>query len=174
MLLKPRLKIVLLLLVFISLTACKDGINYQTNAIYKAEASNLTVHLKATGFILYGHDLDNDGIVKGYILSQKLIDTIYIQANEYELFLLSNKNDTIKTNTPSYKNVSIKHYLNTIHYNSYNPEELKELEKVIKATAYGPKGTYTKGQTDLIKTISVNFETHSGYQNKKSNTQPIL
>lgn len=141
----PNLKTVLLLLVFINLAACKKGINYHTTAIYKAEASNLTAQLNVEGFIAYGHDLDNDGLVEGYIVSPKLTDTIYFEANEHSLLVLPNKD------------VNLKDYLNTINYKDYNIKEIVELEDVIKAAAYGPKGTYVVGQTELINVVEVTF-----------------
>jgi len=155
-----KLKIIILVIALTSFTACKDGFNYKTSVIYKAEASNLTVHLEASGFILHGHDLDDDGRVEGYMVSPKLEDTIYIQANENELFLSSNKNNKLKKYSSDFKSVSIKHYLNAINYKDYNAEELIELENVIKATAYGAKGTYINGQTNLIKVLKVDFNTY--------------
>ncbi|MEM5564714.1 hypothetical protein WNY78_06345 [Psychroserpens sp. AS72] len=146
----------LIVVIILIITGCSDGFNYETNAIYSAEASNLTVNLKASGFILHGHDLDDDGIVNGYITSTKFTDTLFIKATEYKLFVQSNKTDTITSRA----NKGIKQYLDEIHYKNYNTQELSELEDVIKATAYGPKGTYMKGQTKLINVLRVDFNTY--------------
>ncbi len=160
-------KLLILLLGFIQM-GCGNGVNYKTTALYQAEASSLTVNLIATGHIVDGHDLDENGIVEGYISSPKLSDTIYFQANEYNVLALSSKTESIKISNPRFMDSSLIHFFDRIDYTDYDAEELKEFGKVIHAAAYGPKGTYIDGQPDLIKVVTVDFETNRGYEKRNN------
>ncbi|WP_040281616.1 hypothetical protein [Psychroserpens damuponensis] len=139
-------------ILIISFAACSDGFNYETLVTYKAKKSNLTANLIASGHILNGHDLDENGIVNGYIVSTAFSDTLFIQSTEYNLLVFTNKKDSINLHS-----ANIKNYLDQLHYEKYNTDEITELEKVIKATAYGPKGTYVQGQTEFLEVVDVDF-----------------
>lgn len=150
----------IIIVCILSLIACADGYNYKTNATYKAKASKLTVNLIASGHILHGQDLDENGMVNGKIYSSKLADTLYVQANEYHILALTYKKETILTTNSKQTKTSLIDGLNAIGYKDYDKNELIELEAIIKATAYGPKGTYMKQQTKLIQVLDVDFETY--------------
>lgn len=152
------MKKLLIILLTITLSGCADGFNFETIATYQAEESNLKVDLIAKGFILYGHDLSEDGLVNGAITSSKLSDTIYFKTNERKLLALKFRTDTIEISNPFDITMSLTHCLNTIGH-KYNEKELEELGEIIQLTAAGPKATYMEGQTKLIKVIRVDFKT---------------
>lgn len=149
------MKAILIMLGTFYFTGCTNSYDYKTIAIYQAQSSNLKIDLVATGNILKGHDLDDNGVVNGRILSPKLSDTIFFKADESTFSVTFYKYDSIKS-----KNLSLKQFFNSINYTEYNTNEIKELEHIIKAAAYGPEGTYTKGQTKDIKVINVDFTTN--------------
>ncbi len=150
---------VLLLLITITLEGCGNGYFFTTIAIYYAKDSNLKVKIIAKGFVLDGDDL-TDGLSTGEITSLKFTDTIYFQANTTEVISLEYRDTNIKI--PSSFTTSLAHCLDKIGHSTYNKQELVELGEIISSIAYGPKGTYVNGQTDLIKVISVDFETNRG------------
>ncbi|WP_103070130.1 hypothetical protein [Aquimarina sediminis] len=154
------MKKLLIIVIVITLTGCGNGYFFETKATYQASASNLNVDVTAVGHVLDGDDL-TDGEATGMITSSKFSDTIYFKANTIEFTLIGCNEDKI-TNPTSFT-TSLVSCLDRIRYSGYNKQELVELGEVIQSTAYGPKGTYVHGQTNLIKVIRVNFETNRGY-----------
>ena len=149
----------LIFLMILSFIACDGGYNFETIARYQAEGSNLTADLTTVGFVLEGDDL-GEGDAKGTLSSLKFSDTIYFHTNTKQLLALTYKKDSIQISNPYDMTMSLMYCLDSIGYVEYNKEELRELVDVIQATAYGPKGTYLNGQTDLIKVVSVDFKTY--------------
>lgn len=152
------IKKLLIILIIISFTSCADGFNFKTTAIYQASESGLKAEITAEGYILYGHDLGENGVVNGIISSSSFSDTIYFQTNETKLIALKYKNIETKNNENML--MALKNCLDTIKNGYYNKQELEELVEVIQLSAAGPKATYMEGQPNLIKVLSVNFETN--------------
>ncbi len=150
-------KIFILVFVF---TGCSDGFNFETEAIYYAEESNLKVNLKAKGFILHGHDLSFNGIVEGNISSTKFIDSIYFQSSESKVKSLKFRNESVKIINSLDFNLSLIQVLNNLGHKQSNIEEVKELGEIIQLTAAGPKATYLEGQTEFVKVIKTDFRTY--------------
>lgn len=149
-------KIFILVFVF---TGCSDGFNFETEAIYYAEESDLKVNLKAKGFILHGHDLSFDGVVEGNISSTKFLDSIYFQSSESKVLDLKYKNESVEVLDSLDFNLSLIHVLNKLDFKEYNIDEVKELGEIIQLTAAGPKATNMEGQTEFVKVLNVDYRT---------------
>ena len=148
------------MLLLIATSSCGGGHFYETKAIYFAEGSNLKVNLTSKGYVLDGDDL-TEGLTKGIITSSCFSDTIHFQATS-KVFILNKSKEGDMVNSTNFE-ASLEDYLCKKGYSDYKKQELEELKDIIKATAYGPKATYVEGQTDLIKVVSISFNTHRGY-----------
>lgn len=154
------MRIYLVLIIAVAYISCGDGsYDFKTVATYQATASSLNVALTAVGHVYPNEDL-GDGFVKAKISSSKFSDTIYLQSRAEILTSLNYKNDTIAIKKPYDIAVSLMHCLDTIGYSDYDILELIEFSEAIQSTAYGPKGTYLKGQTKYIKVQQVDYKTY--------------
>ena len=154
------MKKILSILTLALLTNCGTtitGYDFQTTATYQASNSKLQVDLISTGHVSAGADV-GDGIAIGTITSSMITDTIYFQTSSTQLTALTYKKKNIEMTNPKDISGTLSSCLEKIGYINYDRQELKELGQVIKATTFGPKGTFLEGQTDLIKVINVNFE----------------
>lgn len=154
------MKKLLLLLTTIAFMGCWDGsYDYKTVATYQATASNIKVDITAIGHVLEGEDL-GEGLAKGIISNSNFTDTIYFQARIEKLTALRYKKDTIEIIKPYDIGMSLMYCLDNIGCSDYDRKELKELGEVIRVIAYGPKGTYMKGQTEVIDVLYTDFKTY--------------
>ena len=155
-----NIKKLLTLFIIIALMGCGDGsYDFKTVATYYASTSNLNVDLITIGHVMPGDDL-GDGLVKAKITSSKFTDTIYLQSSATLLKSLIYKKETITIIKPYDIFLSLKHCLDTIGYSDYEIPELKEFGEAIEFTAYGPKGTYLKGQTEFIEVLHMDYTTY--------------
>lgn len=140
----------------IILMGCNSEYEFETIASYKAEQSNLSTHLTVVGKVLSGEDL-GEGLADGFITSEKFSDTIHFQTTPTKVLTLKYKNiEMINQNSFA---PTLLQCLNQMGYIDYNKEELEELGKIVRAATYGPKGTFLKGQTKLIKVQDVTYKT---------------
>jgi hypothetical protein len=133
------------------------GYDFETNASYQASRSKLWVNLYATGHVSAGADIGN-GQTIGNITSSQFNDTIYFKTSATKMTALKYGQEKFEITNPIDISGTIANCLNKIGYQNYDSLEMEELGKVIVATSYGPKGTFLKGQTDLITVLEVNFK----------------
>lgn len=154
------IKIVIAILTITLLVCCGTtltGYDFETSASYQASISKLWINLNATGHVPAGADI-GDGQAIGNITSSQFNDTIYFKTSATKMTALKYGQEKFEITNPTDISGTIANCLNKIGYPNYDSLEMVELGKVIVATSYGPKGTFLKGQTDLIKVLEVNFE----------------
>lgn len=149
---------ILLLLFFASCgMGGNSAYNFETNANYRAVQSELDLFLHATGHVEAGADLSEDGFVTGKLSGPFLVDTIFFVANSNRFLEIYYQDINFVWVENNNLESSLLDFTYLIGYTPYVSEELKELEKVIFTSAYGPKATYMEGQTELIKVGKIDF-----------------
>ena len=148
------------LLILFVLTGCGTtltGYEFKTTASYVAINSNFKVNVIVQGRVPANEDL-GDGDVSGTIVFNEPFDTIYFQTHSTTLTNIKYKGLPFEiTDSTNFTKTFIALF-EIIGFRGYNQNEIDEIEKIIKATTYGPKGTYLEGQTKIIKVDKVEFE----------------
>ncbi len=150
----------LLYLLFLLVSSCATtltGYHFETIAVYQASISKLRIDLTATGYVRAGEDV-GEGQVIGAITSSEFTDTLCFHITHSQLIELKYGSENIEIAKPEDISGVFMSSFDKIGYKEYNQQEMKELENVIIATTYGPKGTYLENQTDFINVISVEFK----------------
>ena len=147
----------LTLLIFISCGTTLTGYDFKTNATYIAVKSNFKVHLIAQGHVPAGEDLGK-GDLTGLIIFGNSTDTIYFQTHYISLTNINYKGNPPEIIDSANFVKTFSELFEKTGNTDYDSNEMEEIEKIIKATADGPKGTYLNGQTKLIKVEKVEFD----------------
>jgi hypothetical protein len=133
------------------------GYDFETTASYSAIKSDFKVNLHVIGHVSAGEDLGT-GDLKGIIIFTKTADTIYFESHSITLTLLKYEGNPQEIiDSTNFAKTLIALFESTGH-KDYDRNEIEEMEKIIKAATYGPKGTYLEGQTKLIKVENVKFD----------------
>jgi hypothetical protein len=152
-------RITVISFILITLFGCSGttltGYEFETNAVYVAEKSGITMEINAKGYVEPGADIGN-GTVKGRITVKNGME-ISFRTDSSILTEIVFRNVKKEITDPVNYKISFISCLNEMGFTGFDMAEIEELEKVIKGSEGGPKSTYMEGQTKFLKVEKTEF-----------------
>ena len=155
-----RFAIFVLCLLAIGTLGCERDRGFRTKAVYRAPVNKLEISIDASGVVLAGHDVCEDGIGRVEVTSYDENAPASFQlrvAGDAETATYrdeSGKTGSIAWNWRSASG-SLRQLLANAGVTISSADELDECARVINNALAGPKGTTLVGQTKVIDAINV-------------------
>lgn len=145
--------------ILVALCSCTGttltGYEFETNAEYVAERSGITIEINAKGHVEPGADTGT-GSTEGRIIIDKNFE-ISFKTDSSKLTEIRFRGKNKEIADPGDYKKSFIFCFEELFYSGYVTDEIEEIEKVIKGCEGGPKSTYIKGQTKLLKVEKTEF-----------------